>query len=165
MSHLITNIVLSAFRQSRRCCQPALCIAQNKQLFYTSSKCSLKEIHETQAENTIIVEGIKVKSEKEDRVLHVHNADACPLCRLNLDLKYTDVLLLSQFLRADGCVLPRRVTGICAKQQTKVQALVQKAQRAGLMPNYKPDLKDGKERKTLKSQYKWKKYNVYFEED
>ena len=43
MSHLIRNVVLSAFRQSKKCCQPALSIAQNKHLFSTSSKCCLKE--------------------------------------------------------------------------------------------------------------------------
>ena len=43
MSHLIRNVVFSAFRQSKKCCQPALSIAQNKHLFSTSSKCCLKE--------------------------------------------------------------------------------------------------------------------------
>lgn len=43
-----------------------------------------------------------------------------------------DVLILSQFLRADGCLLPRRVTGVCWGQQQRLKMLVNKAQRAGL---------------------------------
>jgi len=42
-----------------------------------------------------------------------------------------DVLILSQFLRADGCVLPRTVTGLCYKAQCRLQRLVHQSQRAG----------------------------------
>ncbi len=44
---------------------------------------------------------------------------------------FQDVLIISQFLRPDGCVLPRRVTGLCAQAQTRLQKLTHQAQRAG----------------------------------
>lgn len=43
------------------------------------------------------------------------------------------MLIISQFLRADGCVLPRRVTGLCYKAQKRLQRLAHQAQRAGYL--------------------------------
>ncbi|XP_076016215.1 large ribosomal subunit protein mL66 [Genypterus blacodes] len=67
---------------------------------------------------------------------------SCPIYRWNLQHKYnyTDVLLLSQFIRSDGGMLPRRVTGLCLEEHRKVAACVQMAHRAGLLPDHKPKL-------------------------
>jgi small subunit ribosomal protein S18 len=42
------------------------------------------------------------------------------------------VLILSQFVRSDGCMLPRRITGLCKIQQKKMSSLVTMAQKAGM---------------------------------
>lgn len=55
----------------------------------------------------------------------------CYMCALGLDVKHTDVLILSQFVRSDGCMLPKRVTGLCMRQQKKIGKLVTMAQKAG----------------------------------
>ena len=55
----------------------------------------------------------------------------CPECTLGLDVKHTDVLIISQYIRDDGCMLPRRVTGLCKKQQKRMGVLVTMAQKAG----------------------------------
>jgi small subunit ribosomal protein S18 len=55
----------------------------------------------------------------------------CPECTLGLEIKHTDVLILSQFLRPDGCMLPRRVTGLCKRQQKRISTMVAMAQKAG----------------------------------
>lgn len=57
--------------------------------------------------------------------------NACPLCATGLDVKHTDILILCQFVRSDGCMLPRRITGLCKKQQRRVSTLVTMAQKAG----------------------------------
>ncbi|CAN2387492.1 Ribosomal protein S18 [Pristimantis euphronides] len=69
----------------------------------------------------------------------------CPICRWNLKHKYdyVDVLVLSQFLRSDGCMLPRWITGLCKEEQKKVAACVKMAHRAGLLPDHKPKLPEG----------------------
>uniref|UniRef100_A0A4W5MV80 Large ribosomal subunit protein mL66 n=1 Tax=Hucho hucho TaxID=62062 RepID=A0A4W5MV80_9TELE len=69
----------------------------------------------------------------------------CPIYRWNLQNKYnyTDVLLLSQFIRSDGGMLPRRVTGLCAQEHRKIAICVQMAHRAGLLPDHKPTLPEG----------------------
>ncbi|XP_020494503.1 39S ribosomal protein S18a, mitochondrial [Labrus bergylta] len=66
----------------------------------------------------------------------------CPIYRWNLQNKYsyTDVLLLSQFIRSDGGMLPRRITGLCPEEHRKIAICVQMAHRAGLLPDHKPKL-------------------------
>lgn len=70
-------------------------------------------------------EGLLMKEVKEP------GKKFCPKCTLGLDIKHTDVLILSQYLRSDGCMLPRRVTGLCAVQQRYIGSLVAMAQKAG----------------------------------
>ncbi|KAK0141491.1 28S ribosomal protein S18a, mitochondrial [Merluccius polli] len=67
---------------------------------------------------------------------------ACPIYRWNLQNKYdyTDVLLLSQFIRSDGGMLPKRITGLCPEEHRKVEICVKMAHRAGLLPDHKPKL-------------------------
>ncbi|XP_071995891.1 large ribosomal subunit protein mL66 [Engystomops pustulosus] len=69
----------------------------------------------------------------------------CPICRWNLKHKYdyTDVLVLGQFIRSDGGMLPRKVTGLCTEEHKKVEACVKMAHRAGLFPNHRPKLPEG----------------------
>lgn len=69
----------------------------------------------------------------------------CPIYRWNLQHKYnyTDVLLLRQFIRSDGGMLPRRITGLCFEEHRKIAACVQMAHRAGLLPDHKPKLPEG----------------------
>ncbi|XP_026174778.1 large ribosomal subunit protein mL66 [Mastacembelus armatus] len=72
-------------------------------------------------------------------------AAKCPIYRWNLQNKYnyTDVLLLSQFIRSDGGMLPRRITGLCPEEHHKIAICVQMAHRAGLLPDHRPKLPEG----------------------
>ncbi|XP_060018983.1 large ribosomal subunit protein mL66 isoform X2 [Lagenorhynchus albirostris] len=54
-----------------------------------------------------------------------------------------DVLLLSQFIRPHGGMLPRRVTGLCQEEHRKIEECVKMAHRAGLLPNHRPKLPEG----------------------
>lgn len=56
----------------------------------------------------------------------------CPKCTLGLDVKHTDVLILSQYVRSDGCMLPKRITGLCRKQQNYIGSLVTMAHKSGI---------------------------------
>uniref|UniRef100_A0A4X1V6J9 Large ribosomal subunit protein mL66 n=1 Tax=Sus scrofa TaxID=9823 RepID=A0A4X1V6J9_PIG len=60
----------------------------------------------------------------------------CPICRWNLKHKYNyeDVLLLSQFIRPHGGMLPRRITGLCQEEHLKIEECVKMAHRAGRRP-------------------------------
>ncbi|CAK1551271.1 unnamed protein product [Leptosia nina] len=135
----------------------------------TTKQLNIKEIREHKDGNKLIVEGVTVpsprmellvKSEKvAEEVLSVEKP-TCYLCKLDLDVKHTDVLILSQFVRSDGCMLPRRVTGLCRRQQKKVSKMVTMAQKAGLMINLTPSYC----KKDPKLRYAYKKFNTYFDE-
>ncbi|KAG8237418.1 hypothetical protein J437_LFUL017525 [Ladona fulva] len=130
--------------------------------FATTNVSRLKEIHERKEGNKLIIEGVHVQSPREPLLLKANEeSGACPMCRSGLDIKHTDVLILSQFLRHDGCMLPRRITGLCRTQQKRIAAMVAMAQKAGLMPNMAPanSKKDPRKRK------QWKKWNTYFDEN
>lgn len=142
---------------------------RTEQNFSTSFPQFLKEIQVRTENDITVVEGSYIESDRKGKLLVPTSEEAkdfCPLCpnRLDVNVKYTDVLIISQFLRADGCVLPRRVTGLCYKAQKRLQRLAHQAQRAGLLPEYRPDRKDGLPRTNLHSNYKWRKYNTYFDD-
>ncbi|XP_053457536.1 39S ribosomal protein S18a, mitochondrial isoform X3 [Nycticebus coucang] len=54
-----------------------------------------------------------------------------------------DVLLLSQFIRPHGGMLPRKITGLCQEEHRKIEECVKMAHRAGLLPNHRPRLPEG----------------------
>ncbi|CAO1411098.1 unnamed protein product [Diamesa tonsa] len=126
----------------------------------------LKEIEISQEKEVITIKGKYVASPREDFVFKgiseckQNGQKFCPECTLGLEIKHTDVLILSQYLREDGCMLPRRITGLCKKQQKKIGTMATMAQKAGLMPNLAPAWS----KNDPKSRYGYKKYNKYFYE-
>ncbi|CAJ0573092.1 unnamed protein product, partial [Mesorhabditis spiculigera] len=75
--------------------------------------------------------------ETPDPVAARQPEDQCALCTCSLPVKlaYTDVLILEQFMRPDGTVLPRQLTGICKSQQLRLERCVMQAHWAGLFPD------------------------------
>ena len=53
---------------------------------------------------------------------------------LDQEISYKDVELLSTFLTEQGKILPRRVNGLTAKQQTKVTRAIKRARILALLP-------------------------------
>lgn len=106
-----------------------------------SNFCSMPvPVHEKQENSVKIFEGVNVESPRAHLMLKsACQTKFCPECTLGLDIKHTDVLILSQYVRSDGCMLPRRITGLCHRQQKKMGTLVTMAQKAGLMPNLAPE--------------------------
>jgi small subunit ribosomal protein S18 len=49
-------------------------------------------------------------------------------------IDYKDVELLSKFLTEQGKILPRRLTGLTTKQQTKLTKAIKKARLLSLLP-------------------------------
>ncbi|XP_014262338.1 39S ribosomal protein S18a, mitochondrial [Cimex lectularius] len=130
--------------------------------FSTTGTNRIKEIVETKEGKKLIFNGIIKEPDADRPVLKsaLESKTTCPICSTNLDVKHTDVLILSQFVRSDGCMLPRRVTGLCKTQQKRISYMVAMAQKAGLMSNLTPanSKKDPKKRKD------YKKFNTYFDE-
>lgn len=58
----------------------------------------------------------------------------CAFCNDKIDtLDYKDVSKLKRFLSEAGKILPRRITGTCAKHQRVLSSAVKKARESGLM--------------------------------
>ncbi|OWF55203.1 28S ribosomal protein S18a, mitochondrial-like [Mizuhopecten yessoensis] len=134
-----------------------------KRQISTTSCLNIREIKETEDGDTLTVEANLLESERTGKLTCIDKPDkGCTLCGFNV--KYTDVLIISQFVDKNGQILPRWVSGLCGYQQTLMNQNLHKAQRAGLMPNLRPPRKDGKKRTSNMSTYAWKKYNVYYED-
>ncbi|KAJ6636355.1 28S ribosomal protein S18a, mitochondrial [Pseudolycoriella hygida] len=127
----------------------------------TSSSLFIKQIIVKEDTNSLTISGQIVESPREHLLLkEVNEPNFCPKCTLGLDIKHTDVLILSQYLRSDGCLLPRRITGLCTVQQKRISKLVAMAQKAGLMANMAP----ANSKRNPKKRLGYKKYNKYFDE-
>ncbi|XP_043916372.1 39S ribosomal protein S18a, mitochondrial isoform X2 [Protopterus annectens] len=93
----------------------------------------LREVTENKDGKTTVIEGHIVDMKSPTQV-PPNPSGQCPICQWNLKHKYnyTDVLLLSQFIRSDGCLLPRRITGLCFEEHKKVEVCVKMAHRAAI---------------------------------
>lgn len=59
----------------------------------------------------------------------------CYFCTNKIDeIDYKDVKTLQRYVSERGKILPRRVTGACAKHQRKVALQVKRARAVALMP-------------------------------
>lgn len=153
--------MFGALRMWQRCVSRCVSLCVPRMNVHLSCTKMLKEIRETGEGNVRIFEGVNVLSPREPYVVKAEDPrGCCTLCSLGLDVKHTDVLILSQFLRTDGCMLPRRITGLCRRQQKRISNMVAMAQKAGLMPNIGPP----GSKKDPKRRYKWRKFNTYFDE-
>lgn len=122
---------------------------------HTTATTLLKQIVERKQDKCLVVEGAIVPSPREPYLLRlpeVEDKECCCLCKLDLDIKHTDVLIISQFIRSDGRMLPRRVTKLCSKQQRRMSDLVTMCQKAGLLSKNPRNRRDDK------------KFNNYWEE-
>lgn len=128
----------------------------------TSAILRIKQIDVQKKDDHVVIQGVTSESPREPILLkEVCQPKFCPECTLGLEIKHTDVLILSQYLRTDGCMLPRRITGLCKRQQKKMSMLVAMAQKAGLMPNIGP----ASSKRDPKVRYGWKKFNKYYYEN
>ncbi|XP_049749016.1 39S ribosomal protein S18a, mitochondrial isoform X1 [Elephas maximus indicus] len=105
----------------------------------------LREVVEIQEGNTTIIKGHITGGTPKESPNPPNPSGQCPICRWNLKHKYSyeDVLLLSQFIRPHGGMLPRRITGLCQEEHRKIEECVKMAHRAGLLPNHRPRLPEG----------------------
>lgn len=134
-----------------------------------SSACYLREVRVKTENNVTQVEGVVVESDRKGKVLNIDSDhDCCPLCpqKIRIPVRYTDVLIINQFIRENGEVLPQHVTGLCLKAHFRLLRVVRQAQYAGLIPE--PEVVDDNESKEMKALYhtgyKWRKFNIFYDE-
>lgn len=57
----------------------------------------------------------------------------CYMCT-GKDINYKDIDILKKYINERGKILPRRVTGACAKHQRYIAGEIKKARIIGLLP-------------------------------
>ena len=64
-----------------------------------------------------------------------HRKKVCYFCANHVDyIDYKDVELLKRYISEKGKILPRRVTGTCAKHQRTLTVAIKRARIMGLLP-------------------------------
>ncbi|XP_055312543.1 39S ribosomal protein S18a, mitochondrial [Sitodiplosis mosellana] len=141
-------------------------IGQRIQSISTTSALGIKEIVVEQKNKVLEISAELKPSPRESvlmkEIMPIESKERkkfCPKCTLGLDIKHTDVLILKQYLREDGTMLPRRITGLCNVQQKNIGTMVLMARRAGLLP-LAVQLASKKPNKC----YGYKKLNHYYDE-
>uniref|UniRef100_A0A0K0DWT8 28S ribosomal protein S18a, mitochondrial n=1 Tax=Strongyloides stercoralis TaxID=6248 RepID=A0A0K0DWT8_STRER len=111
-------------------------LIRQKGKFSTSAVCCIRKIQERSQGDTTIVEVVNIEPKNKVPEISI-NEDVCSLCTCNIPIKisYKDVLILEQFMRDDGTVLPQQLTGLCKKQQLRVERCVMQAHWSGLFPD------------------------------
>jgi small subunit ribosomal protein S18 len=65
-------------------------------------------------------------------------AKACPLCEAGIrEINYKDERTLTRIMTEQGKILPRRMTGMCARHQRQVTTAVKRARFLALVPYVK----------------------------
>jgi small subunit ribosomal protein S18 len=123
--------------------------------FYLQAASLAKTIEksEDKKNNVTIIEGKYLddasESDKSSFKYEHDSHSACALCKLekmDIYVQHTDVLILRQFLKDDGTLLPIKVTQLCKKQYDKLRVIARQAHRAGLLMNLQPPYLNGEKR-------------------
>jgi ribosomal protein S18 len=170
---------------------PTLSLLQtSRRSISVTARAQLKQIEriEDKSKKTITIQGKYLNSEQVfgNKVLNLSheaktptqavsnparkpptNIGPCSWCELEkrgIYVQYTDILVLRQFLKEDGSPLPRKVTGLCRKQNIKLRVLTKHAMQSGLILNLQPKLLDGSEPDTNpRNRPAHLKWNSYFD--
>lgn len=77
----------------------------------------------------------KKGSNGKDKPFRRPRKKVCTFCVEKIDeIDYKDVEKLKRFVSDKGKILPRRVTGTCAKHQRKVTEAIKRARTVALLP-------------------------------
>ncbi len=77
----------------------------------------------------------KRRNSKNDKPYRRPRKKVCVFCAERIDtIDYKDVEKLRKYVSDKGKILPRRVTGACAKHQRKITDAVKRARTIALLP-------------------------------
>jgi small subunit ribosomal protein S18 len=77
----------------------------------------------------------KDKDKQQGRRPMFRRRKVCKFCADKIDdINYKDAKLLAAFVPERGKILPRRISGTCAKHQRKLQTAIKRARQIALIP-------------------------------
>ena len=101
----LSTSVVRAIKQSTFLCFISLFVfidgRNRRALNHSISLCFLITVAHTETDNTIIIEGQYLSSDRVDKLIRVdedHNPETCFMCKLNLDVKHTVQSYLDVYL-------------------------------------------------------------------
>jgi small subunit ribosomal protein S18 len=75
------------------------------------------------------------KARKGHRKYYFKRKKACKFCVEKMQfIDYKDPKLLQGFIKERGKILPRRISGVCATHQRKLQEAIKRARNIALLP-------------------------------
>ena len=74
----------------------------------------------------------KMDSSRDRRF--INRKKYCRFCKNNEDINYKNVDLLSRYITERKKIVPRRVTGVCAKHQRTLATSIKRARILALIP-------------------------------
>ena len=77
---------------------------------------------------------------KHSRRRHMARRKVCRFCADDVKIDYKDVDLLNHYITERSKIIPRRITGTCAKHQRELSLAIKKARHIALMPFGAPDV-------------------------
>lgn len=91
------------------------------------------ETMETMDVDANMADNIKEGEErKKNRVFYKRKV--CRFCSQKLKVNYKDPSSLRRFITERGKILPRRITGTCAKHQRRLSTEIKRARAVALLP-------------------------------
>ena len=79
-----------------------------------------------------------MSSEKKKTFFYRPRKKVCVFCEKGIkEIDYKDVATLSRFISDKGKILPRRITGTCAKHQRQLARAIKRAREMALIPYVK----------------------------
>jgi len=114
-----------------------------RRMLSISRSVKARQVIQTEKGNQIVVEVVEAPVEKPTSTSTststrlFSDEHACSLCTCHVPVKisYRDVLILEQFMRSDGTVLPQSLTGLCGSQQLRIERCIMQAHWSGLFPD------------------------------
>lgn len=86
-------------------------------------------------EQTIRKESRSRDDRRDGRSSRFHRKRVCHFCKDPLQkIDYKNVDILVRYVSNKGKILPRRLSGACAKHQRELSRAIKQARMAGLMP-------------------------------
>ncbi len=72
------------------------------------------------------------------RTLKSSHLKKCPFCQSNKEPYFLDVETLKKYISLQGKILPRSLTGVCAKHQRRLTRAIKRARMLALLPFTQP---------------------------
>ena len=98
-----------------------------------------QEMEEKQTQETAMAEASASEGREEDRAARskgktYFRKKVCRFCANKTKIDYKDADALRRYMTERGKILPRRITGTCAKHQREVAKAIKRARSISLLP-------------------------------